>query len=501
MWNTFSKKRQSKSLAAQLRGNVNVGNVNAGGNRVNYCDDEEESSSSSGSDDSISRDVPAAPNATNHRTNNDSNDDNDDDSVVQQQVQVQQQRIYNRQRLDACTLFFSDLSFFFGSTMYLWLAVSESSQTKFYGNSYYAGTTIEANSEYSEFLEDQTIFAFNNIFDINDNSNNNNDDFDYDYTSQVSLYMMYGFIASLLFCVTGLFKMCLANSDHWCDRLPYLFMVLASILGMISSSIIRLYPFISNILFCIEIHLFALQAATMVLGRFQTTGTGTGSTPNIITTTTTTPSDGEHLTTITIAATKLKFPWIRFIGGDILFLIATLTGIAVSYLYLLDYIIIGDDNEGEDDSNEDYNNNDNDTTNVSEDYNDTISLYLSIISAGLWWLSSIMYLMETFFNKLLVCQITKEEEEDVDIDHENKSSKSSNRFRFTTRNSNRKTTPTTTNNIYNNQNDDDDDDTGSVISSWTVGPGPKNKEHITKSSLDDIFGLPVHRTKANMTYY
>ncbi|OEU10461.1 hypothetical protein FRACYDRAFT_246872 [Fragilariopsis cylindrus CCMP1102] len=439
MWNTFSKKRQSKSLAAQLRGNVNVGNVNAGGNGVNYCDDEKESSSSSGSDDSISRDVPAAPNATNHsRTNNDSNDD-DDDSVVQQ-AQVQQQRIYNKQRLDACTLFFSDLSFFFGSTMYLWLAVSESCQTILYGNS----TSIEEaeaynNMNYIDFFYDQTIFTFNNIFEINDNNNNDN----YDYTSQVSLYMMYGFIASLLFCVTGLFKICLATADHWCDRLPYLFMVLASILGMISSSIIRLYPFISNILFCIEIHLFALQAATLVLSRFKT-----GPPPNIITTTTPTPSDGEHLTTITIAT---KFPWIRFIGGDILFLIATLTGIAYH---------------------------------------------------------------ESNVNKGLVqdnTEITKEEEEeeDVDIDHENKSSKSSNMFRFTTRNSNRKTTATTTNNIYNNQNnynnnvkdDDDDDDTGSVISSWTVGPGPKNKDHITKSSLDDIFGRPVHRTKANMTYY
>ena len=79
--------------------------------------------------------------------------------------------------------------------MYLWLVVSES-QTTFYGNS-----TTEAYMEI-DFLEDQNIFAFKNIFEINNNNNNSNsnedfDNNDYDYTSQVSLYMMYGFISNV----------------------------------------------------------------------------------------------------------------------------------------------------------------------------------------------------------------------------------------------------------------------------------------------------------------
>ena len=93
-------------------------------------------------------------------------------------------------------LFLSDLSSFFGSKMYLWLAVSES-QTIFYGNS-----TTEANMETEiDFLEDQNIFAFKNIFEINNNNNSNsNEDFDnndYDYRSQASLHMMFGFISNV----------------------------------------------------------------------------------------------------------------------------------------------------------------------------------------------------------------------------------------------------------------------------------------------------------------
>ena len=51
-------------------------------------------------------------------------------------------------------------------------------------------------------------------------------------------------------------------------------MIFAAFFGMMSSALTRLNPLASNITFCVEIHMFVLQAATSLMLGFATNHNG-----------------------------------------------------------------------------------------------------------------------------------------------------------------------------------------------------------------------------------
>lgn len=373
---------------------------------------------------------------------------------------IARQRVRNRQRLDHCTDFFADLSFFFGATMYLWLAVSES-HYEWMSNDGGSAAANEDNTiiidgfssmaytmhgHYNNqdgnhddpvwFLQDRIVFRV----DWNDSDGNESD-----MASSVTLYMMYGFAAALLMFATGALKLLTTTSTT--DRVPYVFMILAASFAMASSSLVYKHVFLSNVFFSVAIHFFALQAATLLLWR------STGS----------------------LEDDYVNLLWARIVA-DALFLIATLGGIALSYLFLFDA-----------------------TDRLQFAYE-----YLAIGASGFWWLASVVYLAQTF--STLVCQERPSSDEDAiyswsggekglrkPLPHnDTKSTNEEDDDEEDSQAEPHDPGPLSRRDVSSNQNNAvpkaKSNDEESVISFWTAGPGPSNMENVTKSSLDDIFG-------------
>lgn len=331
---------------------------------------------------------------------------------------VTRQRLKNENRLFLCIDFYSDLSFFFGSTMYLWLALSESKDVLM-GNE-----STEQNAGAGWFLEDKMVYT------------------------NVTLYMTYGFSAALLMFSAGLLRLYTASTSS--DCLPYIFMILASSLAMVSSTLVRRSTFWSNACSSISIHWFALQAATLLLW---------GSTV---------PSS---------TSSHAKRSYLR-LSGDVLFLLATLGGIILSYLNLFEA-------------------------------NDVFAFqheYLLIATGILWWLSSGVYLVQTSGISLRRRPTDEDDDEDYFADDEESAHKdlrqddteSTNDDDLEKQVTKANKTSTKTNHRPDAQNCGSDgtdhseksnnDEDESVFTAWTAGPGPSDKENITKSSLDNIFG-------------
>jgi hypothetical protein len=196
----------------------------------------------------------------------------------------------------------SDLSFSFGSLMYLWLAISEGNKVLIANNS--GGSTslpdiVDVNGT-SQFSFDRGTTPGGHHTPTKAAGWYLHDKI---VIGNVTLYIMYGLTASILMVVAGFLRLYTARTPS--DRVPYAFMVFASSLAMISSALVSLNTFWSNACFSVAIHWFALQAVTLLLWR------STSSSP-----------------------TKRK-SYLR-LWGDALFLLATLGGIALSYLYLFD---------------------------------------------------------------------------------------------------------------------------------------------------------------------
>jgi hypothetical protein len=387
--------------------------------------------------------------------NNNKDDDRSYESILTQQ------RRRNQRRLNGCIDFLSDLSFFFGSFMYLWLALSESKDVLIAkngggsttppvsidanGNSQFSfdhGTTTggqHTNTKAGWYLQDKVVFG------------------------SVTLYMVYGLTASILIVAAGSLRLYTARTPS--DRVPYAFMVFASSLAMVSSSLVSLNTFWSNACFSVAIHWYALQAATLLLWR------STSSSPSS------------------------RRSYLR-LSGDALFLLATLGGIALSYLYLFDAThIIAFSHE-----------------------------YLAISVAGVWFSASFVYLLQTIC-ALIHQRSTHEDEDDCESsisgsdnnDDEDKLPKSlpQDDTESTSQDDVEKANSdgelveekvdyrgeSTKNQIGVGIDDDGGDsktnegndhvkneEEKSVFTTWTDGPGPSNNEHITKSSLDVIFG-------------
>eukprot|EP00532_Pseudo-nitzschia_australis_P001363 CAMPEP_0168180902 /NCGR_PEP_ID=MMETSP0139_2-20121125/10848_1 /TAXON_ID=44445 /ORGANISM="Pseudo-nitzschia australis, Strain 10249 10 AB" /LENGTH=446 /DNA_ID=CAMNT_0008101277 /DNA_START=111 /DNA_END=1451 /DNA_ORIENTATION=+ len=393
-----------------------------------------------------------------HQTNRNDEDEEERHNIA---VAMAQQRFHNSRRLELCTDFLADLSFFFGSTMYLWLVISESKDILLSQVNSVDGDDIFATTS-------STTESYN-VIDININSNRNNSSItDSDSSvlfledqvlfsfrggeSEITLYILYGFSAGFLMFAAGFLRL-FTTSGNATDKIPCVFMCMAAIFAMVSSALVKANPFWSDTCYCVSVHLFALQAATLLLWRSTSPGGVAG------------------------------VPWTRLLG-DGLFFPATLGGTALGYLYLFDA-----------------------TDQLPFAYE-----YLAIASYGFWWLASLVYVLQTMC--LLVCRKKQTNEtsdgergsccnrrrrsnnDDVSYGEDNdeeshpkslpqKDTESTNEEgeeeRGTSASQNQGMS--TRNNAAAAPYDEE-----SVVSFWTAGPGPENKENITRSSLDNIFG-------------
>lgn len=418
---------------------------------------DEHSSQFSGHVDRHGNPNPTYVSSSNHDTKDGNTDNNDDDDRSYESILTQQRR-RNQRRFNSCIDALSDLSFFFGSFMYLWLALSEGNEVLIANDSggnttlpdsvdvngtsqfsFDHGTTAGGHHSTTKatgwYLQDKIVFG------------------------NVTLYMMYGLTASILMVAAGFLRLYTARTPS--DRVPYTFMVFASSLAVISSALVSSNTFWSNACFSVAIHWFALQAATLLLWRY------TSSSP-----------------------TKRK-AYLR-LSGDALFLLATLGGIALSYLYIFDAThVIAFSHE-----------------------------YLVISVAGVWFSASFMYLLQA-----VVVLIRQRSTDEDDCESSNSGSDNNNnndededklpkslpqedtestsqansdeelndyRVKSTTQMSDEsgddrddfKTDQT--NDRYSVHNDDEEK---SVFTTWTDGPGPSDNEIRTKCSLDVIFGV------------
>ena len=328
----------------------------------------------------------------------------------------------NRRRLELWIDFISDMSFLFGTLMYLWLNASKSKDVLLPNKN-----EGEISNKPGWVLEDTLI----------------SEDF--------SFYMVFGILIGALMLAAGAFRLYTSRSRS--DRVPYAFMVLASAFAITSSSLVRKYPSWSKACFCISMHLFALQAATLILwrvSRFQSSS---------------------RMNRIGIS--------IR-IFADFLFLLSTLGGITLSYWYLFDAV---------------------DTLSFSHEY-------LEIGAAGLWCLSSFVYLSQTFCE--LVCRgktnngnknvskvdekkgrqksLPQEDTQSTDdcVEKPSKDEEAIQAIQEKIR------ARANSNDLLSDYETDDfrsGDEEQSGFSSWTDGSGPSNEDLVARSTLDSIFGV------------
>ncbi len=335
------------------------------------------------------------------------------------------QRASNQRRLELWIDFISDMSFLFGTSMYLWLTLSESKDV---------------------------LLEVDDLEDSNGETKVGWFHKDTIISSGISLYMLYGIVSGVLILATGVFHLYTANSMS--DRVPYVCMVVASCLFIASSSLVSMYPFWSKACFSVSIHLFALQAATLLFWR---------------------------LSQLQSSSWEKRRGFCVRILGDILFLAATLCGITISYLHLFD------------------------ATHVLTFPHQ----YLAIGAAFVWWLSSFVYLLQTSCE--LICRSNNDEEDGIYSSEHNVG-------RAGVQKSLPQEDTQSTDEVVEKTSDEEEameavrkkivsrgrskdilrdletkesvdslHEEKSVYSSWTDGSGPANKELVAKSSLDSIF--------------
>eukprot|EP00536_Pseudo-nitzschia_multiseries_P003583 jgi/Psemu1/284502/fgenesh1_pg.56_\ len=354
---------------------------------------------------------------------NQKTDDDEGEGYIEELLNQQRKR--NNERIGICTEFLADLSFFFGSTMYLWLVISQAKDFLISRSSanegsngddtiQFADSTWSRSNNSAYFLEDQVIFK------------------------QITLHVLYGFSAGMLMFAAGFLRF-FTTARNASDKIPCAIMCLAAVFAMVSSALVRTYPFWSDCLYSVSVHLFAFQATILLLWRSTSTRGMVG------------------------------MSCIRLLG-DCLYFMATVGAIAVSYFYLFD----------------------------ATDWLPFEYEYLEVGSYVVWWWASVVYLVQTMC--LLVCHRNRDKEKDgcccrrgalyYDEDSYGQGIPKSLRQKDTLstcedddreeasayqrKTSNRKAAPR--------------DEEQSVMSLWTAGPGPANREHIARSSLDDIFG-------------
>lgn len=363
-----------------------------------------------------------------------SNDNPNNESMVNAR-----QRLRNHRRLNLCIDFFSDLSFFFGSFLYLWLTLSESKDVLIAKRI----STTDAPDDYDD---DYIIIG----------RNTNNGLFLYDklVSKDISLYMVYGITYGILMLAAGALRLYSAGCPS--DRIPYGFMIFASILVIASSSLERKNPFWSNACFSIAIHWYALQAATLLLWR---------------------------ATRLPSSIAEQRSSYLR-LSGDALFFVAALGGIALSYLHLFE------------------------ATEVLSFPHE----YLSIVSASIWFAASFLYLSQISFELICGGASNKEDYEsycsDQDVEGPHKSLPQED-TRSTDQDDMEK--PTEEGELDPEKTDSESqeeptsqeenpktketkdvlfpaDEEKSVLTTYTDGTGPSVKDNVAKSSLDNIFG-------------
>mmetsp|Transcript_28437 Transcript_28437/g.77028 ORF Transcript_28437/g.77028 Transcript_28437/m.77028 type:complete len:419 (-) Transcript_28437:387-1643(-) len=362
----------------------------------------------------------------NHNYANDINQNNNEEDEGYIEELLNRQRERNNERLGLCTEFLGDLSFFFGSTMYLWLVISQAkeflisefidvSDSNVEDSNRIANSTWSKSNNNNLFLEDQVVF------------------------SQITLHILYGFSAGVLMFAAGFLRF-FATATSVSDKIPCAMMCLASVCVMLSSALVRTTPFLSDCFYSVAVHLFALHAATMLLWRSSSTRGMTG-----------------------MSCTRLL--------GDFLFFLATMGAITVSYLYLFD----------------------------ATDWIPFPYEYLEIGSYGVWWLASIVYLLQTS------CLLARHKNSDKERDgccrrrasyYDDESSVDEQSIQKSLPQEDTESTcedddreeSTANKRKKKNRKAAAPEEEQSVMSLWTAGPGPENRDLITRSSLDDIFG-------------
>ncbi len=341
---------------------------------------------------------------------------------------ISSQRVVSQRRLELWIDFISDLSFLFGTLMYLWLTLSENKDILLEMEDF-----EDSDGETKVGLFHQDILI----------------------ASGVTLYMLYGIVSGVLILATGAFHVYTTKSLS--DRIPYVFMVIASILLIASTSLVQVNSFWSNTCFSVSIHLFALQAATLLLWRISNLQSS--------------------------SRRKRKGVCVRILG-DILFLAAALSGITLSYLHLFE----------------------------ATDVLAFSHKYLAVGAAFAWWLSSVVYLLQTSFE--LACRGKANEEGDDSnprgVGHQKslpqegtqstdevvqKTSSEEEVIKAVQKKMASRVYAQDPESHVERKEESDisylhhHDEEKSAYSNWTAGSGPANKDLITKSSLDAIFGV------------
>ena len=178
--------------------------------------------------------------------------------------------------------FIADLSFLFGTLMYLWLILSQSKEVFM---------SLKNGDEYDEAIHTGFGWLLHDVV----------------VTPSFSHFMVYGVIAATFMLATGSFR--LYTSRSWSDRVPHIFMVFASIFLIVSSSLLLKHPFLSKVFFSLSIHVFALQGATTLCWR---------------------------ISKLNLSERYSNFSIYVQIFADVIFLTSTLGGIFLSYWYLFD---------------------------------------------------------------------------------------------------------------------------------------------------------------------
>jgi hypothetical protein len=140
--------------------------------------------------------------------------------------------------------------------------------------------------------------------------------------------MILYFVAAFGFLVTGILGVYIAKGQIW-NMLLYTVMTVAAIFGIVSSMFVNKDPWMSFILNAVSVHLFALEAISLIVKRFHAIKK-----ENLIAV----PKDFRMLDTKQSCGGLSILSWLLI--GDICFFIGTSGDVVLSYFYLLeqDYI-------------------------------------------------------------------------------------------------------------------------------------------------------------------
>ncbi|KAG7359254.1 hypothetical protein IV203_015843 [Nitzschia inconspicua] len=148
----------------------------------------------------------------------------------------------------------------------------------------------------------------------------------------VSQYMMLYFCAALGFLVTGILELYIAR-DFW-STILYGVMILAAMFGILSSLFVNKDPDVSMVFNAVSVHLFALEAISIVISRFRTLKRLEKETSQKVL-----GKDEEetHALETNELSSCLGLPIMAWLClGDVSFLIGTSGDVVLSYFYVLE---------------------------------------------------------------------------------------------------------------------------------------------------------------------